>query len=184
MKANDENRRALEKDFEEFFVANYSRFYYYALRYIPDSETCKDLVSDSFHFMWERIETFRMDTALTYMYTHLQHLCIDYLRRQGRQEDYKHSYLSMLKEWNSNDWRESEDRIRVIMRLIEDLPPLTRTVMEECYLYKKMYREVAALTGLSESGVRKHVMKGLAVIRRHFAVTYKKGGSTSDQNAD
>lgn len=184
MRANDTHRKALEKDFEDFFTANYSRFYYYALRYIPDAEVCKDLVSDTFHFMWERIDTFRMDTALTYMYTHLQRLCIDHLRRQDRQASNENDYLSMLREWNSNDWRESEERIRTIMQLIREMPPLTRTVMEECYIHKKMYREVAALTGLSESGVRKHVMKGLDTIRRHFSITYKKGSGNSDQNTD
>lgn len=180
MKVKQGNKELLEKEFEEFFQANYSRFYYYALRYIPDSETCKDLVGDSFQFMWERIETFRMDTALTYMYTHLHHLCIDYLRRQEKLEDNKLSYLSMLREWNDDDRRESEARIVVIMRLIEEMPPLTRTVMEQCYVYKKMYREVAQLTGLSESGVRKHVMKGLNIIRQYFSVKYKKGGNYSD----
>lgn len=86
----------------------------------------------------------------------------------------------MLREWNDDDWRESEARIVTIMRLIEEMPSLTRTVMEQCYVYKKMYREVAQLTGLSESGVRKHVMKGLNIIREHFSVKYKKGGNSSD----
>ena len=180
MKVKQGDRESLEKEFEKFFQANYSRLYYYALRYIPDSETCKDLVCDSFHYMWERIETVRMDTALTYMYTHIHHLCIDYLRRQEKLEDNKLSYLSMLREWNDDDRRESEARIATIMRLIEEMPSLTRTVMEQCYIYKKMYREVAQLTGLSESGVRKHVMKGLNIIREHFSVKYKKGGNGGD----
>ena len=93
---------ALKNEFEQFFKENYSRLYYYALRYIPDSEICKDLVSDSFHFMWERIETFRVDTALTYMYTHVQHLCIDYIRRSEMKEANVPSYLSMLQEWNAS----------------------------------------------------------------------------------
>ena len=114
--------------------------------------------------MWERIETFRTDTALTYMYTHVQHLCIDYIRRSEMKEANVPSYLSMLKEWNATDWQESEERIQTIMRLIEKMPSVTREVMEQCYLYKKKYREVAALTGLSESGVRKHIMKGLDII--------------------
>ena len=101
---------ALKNEFEQFFRENYSRLYYYALRYIPDSEICKDLVSDSFHFMWERIETFRVDTALTYMYTHVQHLCIDYIRRSEMKEANVPSYLSMLQEWNASDRQESEEK--------------------------------------------------------------------------
>lgn len=168
---------ALKNEFEQFFKENYSRLYYYALRYIPDSEICKDLVSDSFHFMWERIETFRVDTALTYMYTHVQHLCIDYIRRSEMKEANVPSYLSMLQEWNASDRQESEERIKIIMRLIENMPPTTRLVMEQCYLYKKKYKEVAEMTGLSESGVRKQIMKGLDTIRSFFSVKYKKGSN-------
>jgi len=168
---------ALKSDFERFFKENYSRLYYYALRFIPDAEICKDLVSDSFRFMWERIDTFRADTALTYMYTHVQHLCIDYIRRSEMKEANMPSYLSMLREWNASDWQESEERIKVIIRLIEGMPPSTRQVMEQCYLYRKKYREVAEMTGLSESGVRKQVMKGLDIIRSYFSVKYKKGSN-------
>ena len=92
MKKRDED--ILRKNFENFFRENYARFYYYALRFIPEKEACKDLVSDTFSFMWERIENMQMDTALTYMYTHLQRLCIDYLRKQERTESNKQSYLS------------------------------------------------------------------------------------------
>ena len=164
----------LKDKFEKLFKENYSSLYYYALHFIPDSEICKDLVSDTFYFIWENIETLRVETAKVYMYTHLQRLCIDYLRRLGMIAGKTESYLAMLREWDENDWRESEERIQIIMRLIEQMPTLTRTIMEQCYIYKKKYIEVAEMTGLSESGVRKHVMKGLNIIRQYFSVKYKK----------
>ncbi len=122
----------------------------------------------------------QMDTALTYMYTHLQRLCIDYLRKQERTESNKQSYLSEVRNWNGAEDREKEERIKTIMRLIEQMPPQTRSIMEQCYLEKKTYREVALLTGLTESGVRKHIMKGLNTIREYFSVNYKKGEKSSN----
>lgn len=178
MKTREED--ILRKNFEIFFRENYARFYYYALRFIPEEEACKDLVSDTFSFMWERIENMQMETALTYMYTHLQHLCIDYLRKQERTESNKQSYLSEARYWNGTEDREKEERIKTIMRLIEQMPPQTRSIMEQCYLEKKTYREVALLTGLTESGVRKHIMKGLNTIREYFSANYKKGEKNSN----
>lgn len=178
MKKREED--ILRKNFENFFRENYARFYYYALRFIPEEEACKDLVSDTFSFMWERIENMQMDTALTYMYTHLQRLCIDYLRKQERTENNKQSYLSEVRNWNGAEEREKEERIKTIMRLIEQMPPQTRSIMEQCYLEKKTYREVALLAGLTESGVRKHIMKGLNTIREYFSVNYKKGEKSSN----
>ncbi len=167
-----------EELFEKFFTDNYTRLYYHALHFIPDKEVCKDLVNDTFHHMWERIHTLRVDTALTYTYTHLQRLCIDYLRRMEMMKTKEQAYLKMMSEWNDDaHWMESEERIRTIMRLVERMPPLTRTIMEQCYVCKKKYKEVAEEVGLSESGVRKHIMKGLTILRNHFSVKYKKGGS-------
>lgn len=114
------------------------------------------------------------------MYTHLQRLCIDYLRKQERTENNKQSYLSEVRNWNGAEEREKEERIKTIMRLIEQMPPQTRSIMEQCYLEKKTYREVALLTGLTESGVRKHIMKGLNTIREYFSVNYKKGEKNSN----
>lgn len=178
MKKREED--ILRKNFEDFFRENYSRFYYYALKFIPEEETCKDLVSDTFSFMWERIDSMQMETALTYMYTHLQRLCIDYLRKQERTESNKQSYLSEIRYWNSKEHHEREERIQTIMQLIKQMPALTRSIMEQCYLEKKTYREVAQQTGLTESGVRKHIMKGLNIIREYFSVKYKKGEGNSN----
>lgn len=171
-----ESDESLRNTFEQFFKDYYSCLYYYALRYIPDEEVCKDLVSDSFHHLWENIDTFRPDTALTYMYTHVRYLCIDYIRHSNMAEAHIPSYLTMLREWNDDDRHESEERILTIMHLIEEMPENTRFVMEQCYLHKKKYCEVAEMMGVTESAVRKHIMKGLNLIRTHFSVKYKKGG--------
>lgn len=163
-----------KEEFEQFFQESYSVLYYYALRYIPNPEICKDIVSESFYYMWQRIDTFRADTALTYMYTHVHNLCIDYLRYTERKNAHINSYLHMLREWNSEEQKESENRIKTIMKLIEEMPPQTRRIMEQCYVDKKHYKEVAEEEGLSESGVRKHIMRGLDTIRNYFFVKYKK----------
>ena len=147
---------------------------------VEDDTTEEELNELAEQFMWERIENMQMDTALTYMYTHLQRLCIDYLRKQERTENNKQSYLSEVRNWNGAEEREKEERIKTIMRLIEQMPPQTRSIMEQCYLEKKTYREVALLTGLTESGVRKHIMKGLNTIREYFSVNYKKGEKNSN----
>lgn len=163
-----------KEQFETFFKENYSCLYYYALHLIPDVELCKDIVGESFFYLWQHIHDFRPETARTYMYTHVHNLCIDHIRRVKRRAVHTVSYLKMLQEWNTEEYKESERRITVIMGIISQLPPLTRSIMEKCYIEKKQYCEVAQEVNLTESGVRKHVMKGLDVIRQHFSVKYKK----------
>lgn len=174
---NRETTEYLHKEFEKFYKENFSRFYYYALSLIPQEEICKDVVSDSFHYLWERIDSFQPQTARTYMYTHVHHLCIDHLRHAQIEEKHAESYLNMLLEWNDEEHQESEERIAIIIKMIDEMQEPTHTIMEQCYLYKKKYREVSVMVGLSESGVRKHIMKGLEIIRAFFNVKYKKGSN-------
>ena len=171
------NKEYLRKEFEKFYKENYSRFYYYALSLIPDDEICKDLVNDSFHYLWEHIDSFQPQTARKYMFTHVHHLSIDHIRHVKMEENNREAYLNMVREWNDREHRESEERIRIIIKLMDEMQEPTHTIMNQCYLHKKKYREVAEMVGLSESGVRKHIMKGLDIIRAYFKVNYKKGSN-------
>lgn len=166
--------RSQEEIFERLFKENYTRLYYYALGFIPDPETCKDIVSESFRLLWERFDSIKQETVLSYMFTHVHNLCIDYLRHQEVKNLYAASYLKITSEMSSNDWNEEEEKMDRILKIIDTLTPQTRFVLEQCYLDKKKYKEVAEVMGLTESGVRKHIMKGLSAIRDDFSVKYKK----------
>lgn len=165
----------LEENFKNFFKENYNRFYYYALRFIRDTEICRDIVSDSFQYMWERRDNIVFETARSYMYSHVHHLCIDYLRKEKMKENNADKYLTFILGQSQEELQEQEERIEKIMDIIKALPPTTQKVMELCYFERKKYKEAALILELSESGVRKHIMKGLSKIREEFSVNYKKG---------
>lgn len=58
---------------------------------------------------------------------------------------------------------------------MEAMPPRTKFIIEQCYFENKKYDEVAEILGLSCDGIRKNIMKGLALLRNAFSVNYKKG---------
>jgi RNA polymerase sigma-70 factor (ECF subfamily) len=163
--------------FENFFRENYSRLYYYALHFIPDSEICKDIVSDAFRHLWEKAEDVVPQTVLSYMFTYVRNQCIDHIRHSHVEDSYVNEHLNLVSEMDDDAWEDTEGRIEKIMQIIDNLPPLTRLVMEQNYLHRKKYKEIAEMIEISESGVRKHVMKGLEIIRKEFSVNYKKGGN-------
>lgn len=45
----------------------------------------------------------------------------------------------------------------------------TRHILEECYVRRKKYQEVADELNISVSAVRKHIVKALSVLRKEFA---------------
>ena len=66
-------------DFERLYKENYTRLYYYAYRFIPDAETCKDIVNDVFEKAWTNFDNLKPETASTYLYIQTRNKCIDYL---------------------------------------------------------------------------------------------------------
>lgn len=166
-----------EKFFEKFFKENYSRLYYYALNFIPDSEICKDIVSDVFRHLWEKSDNIIPETILSYMYTRTRNLCIDHIRHNEVVDSYLNEHMKMASEMDDEAWMETEERIQRVMDILETLPPMTRFIMEQNYLQRKKYKEIAEMTEMTESGVRKHIMKGLNLIRKEFSVNYRKGGN-------
>lgn len=165
--------------FENFFRENYSRLYYHALNFIPDPEICKDIVSDAFRHLWEKREFIVSKTILSYMYTRVRNLCIDHIRHSEVEDGYVLDRMHLSSEMDDDSWTETEERIKTVIEIIETLPESTRFVMEQKYLHGKKYVEIAEEMKMTESGVRKHIMKGLDIIRKHFSVNYKKGGNQS-----
>lgn len=174
-------RKSKEKMVEEFFKENYSRLYYYALHFIQDSETCKDIVSDSFKLLWEKFDSIKKETILTYMFTLVRNSCIDHIRHTKVENSYLDFHINYI-ETDEADWKRTEKRIQQVMQIIETLNPQTKFIMEQKYIHKKKYKEIAEIVGLTESGVRKHIMKGLDTIRQFFSVKYKKGGNQNKTN--
>ena len=52
---------------------------------------------------------------------------------------------------------------------METLAPRTRLVLQECYIHKKKYKEVAAEMEISVNAVKKHIVKALKTIREEIA---------------
>ena len=54
---------------KEFFESYFSLFLQFALKYIPDEETCKDIVQEAFIKYWRQENNFNDEIALkTYLY--------------------------------------------------------------------------------------------------------------------
>lgn len=60
---------------------------------------------------------------------------------------------------------EIEERMRVVREYIDQLPPKTKLVLEECYFNKKKYKEVASALDVSTNAVKKHIVKALSLLR-------------------
>ena len=159
--------------FEQLYKEHYARLYYYAFRFITDEEMCKDIVNDVFEKAWQNFGKLKPETASAYLYAQVRNLCIDHLRHQQVEEQYAEFYRTVSEEDLDTSPDEREERIRRIEAFIEQLKDPTKTILKECYYEKKKYQQVAEDFGMSTSGVKKHIMKALKMLREEFGIRKK-----------
>ncbi len=154
------------KEFEEFFKENYSKIYYLALSLLHDDETARDIVSDSFEYLFTHNSHLQVAEACNYLFVSVRHRCADYHRKQAVHQRYSSyiNYTSKKVEDAIGFW-EHEEQVGQILKLMEQLSPRTHDILEAHYLKGKKYSEVAVEFGISESAVKKHVMQALKFFR-------------------
>lgn len=149
-------------EFERFFKENYSKIYYLALSLVHDDEVARDIVADSFEYLFSH---HAKAEACNYLFVIVRNRCSDFYRKQAVHQRYS-QYISYTSEKvEIADWLEHDDKVETIRRLMGHLTPRTRQILEAHYLQGKKYSEVAAELEISESAVKKHIMQALKLFR-------------------
>ena len=161
-------------EFEGFFKENYSKIYYLALSLLHDEEAARDIVSDSFEYLFTHNSQLQKNDACNYLFVSVRHRCADYYRKQAVHQRYS-NYIAYTSERveDSMGFLEHEEQVGQILKLMKYLSPRTRAIMEAHYLNGKKYSEVAEEFGISESAVKKHVMQALKFFREKLSFNKK-----------
>ena len=155
------NERADTSFFEQFFKENYSLFYFTAYHLLEDDELSRDIVGECVELLWRNRRSEDASEWRSFMYRSIRNKCIDHLRHEAVKKKYIAFYLAMTPE-EEEDADEEEERIEMVMRRIDELPPLPRRVLEMCYFER--YQEVADELQISTSYVKKLIMKALSLL--------------------
>lgn len=159
-------------DFELFFKENYTHFYFFAFHILEDEEACRDIVSDSFEYVWHNYRTLDVANWRNYIYSYIRNKCVDYIRHQEVQKRYADFYMQLMQEEQRLDEADCE-RLDQIKEVMADLPSPIQTVLHENFMNGKTYKEIAAEAGVSESMIKKRMAKAICLIRDRIAKKYK-----------
>lgn len=171
-----------KKTFDRIFADNYQRLYLYALHITGDTEQSRDIVSDVFTSLWKNISSLHMDTLNAYLLTGVRNRCVDSLRHNILVSQYSEEYLHTATEFYS-DYSEEMEKDELVKEMLAQLPPLTRDILEKCYLYKMKYAEVAEELHISPDTVKKHISKALRMLKELYTERKKAGGRTPSANS-
>lgn len=153
-----------EKAFEELFRKNYSRAFYYALDWVGDEETAKDVAGDCFGEMWKQYDRLAGMELEPYLFRMVKNRCLNVLKHRAVEAGYRdEAMLKMELIEEDGDWH--EEMLEKVDEAIDALNPQTRRVLELCYFQGKKYAEAAEVLGISANTVHKHISKAMAFLR-------------------
>ena len=155
--------------FEEFFKANFERFYCYALHLLNDEECSRDIVYDALEDVWQNYSDEAVDNWFRYTMSTVRNRCLDYIRHQAVHQRYADFFVHAVEHQTEISDHEEDTRLLAIRQIMETLAPRTRLVLQEGYIHKKKYKEVAAEMEISVNAVKKHIVKALKTIREEIA---------------
>lgn len=151
--------------FEDLFKTNFHQLYVHAYSWVNDEECAKDIVHDSFCYLWEHFEHYAdQANLLPLLYTIVKSRSIDYIR----QSQAKERYLQEQKQEEAittDDYEDYDDRVSKAIQAIKKLPSQTRRVFIECVLHHKTYKETGELLGISPLTVKTLMSRALKSIR-------------------
>ena len=163
-----------QSKFDSIFSTYYVQLYYFVFHIINDMEASKDIVSDAFEHVWLNIETLEEETIKSYLYTYVKNKSIDFLRHQSIHEKCLKFYSELNLKYVETEYVELDEQMLAIRAAMTKLTPHTRHILEECFIQRKQYKEVAEELNISVSAVRKHIVKSLKVIREECLKSMNK----------
>lgn len=141
------------------------------LRMVNQAEDAEDLCQDVFLRVFRDIKSFRGDAKLsTWIGSIAYNVCIDYIRKKGREKVYPTDDLSPVMSGigtpeDTTGRMNRADMKAIVHGVIAALPVQYRTVITLYHLDECSYREIAEITGMPEGTVKSYISRAREIIR-------------------
>lgn len=157
-----------ESSFEQLFRNEFKGLCFFALRYVREMETAKEIVQDTFISLWEKRGSIDMEKSVkSYLTTSIKNKCYNYLRNSK-----KFNNDLLIDEVPDGEFSceinepliENELKAR-ISSAIEELPVKCREVFLLSRYENLKYYEIAIKLGISVKTVETQMSKALQHMR-------------------
>jgi RNA polymerase sigma factor (sigma-70 family) len=137
--------------------------YRFILKNVRDPDAAKDIVQDTFEKIWMKVNDVESTNAKSYLFTTGYRTMIDYLRRTSK-------LVAMTDEADvkTNDFNAYNGLKEILNAAIERLPAQQRSALMLRDYEGYDYREIAAITGLSESQVKVYIFRARQFLKGYI----------------
>lgn len=136
----------------------------HALSFVRDEEEAKDIVTDVYEYVWRNFNKLDVSVSLRpLLYKLTRSRSLDFLRREKSKEKFLAYQATLSAE--EEEYKDQEELIEKVMKVIESMPGQTATVFRKCFIERKKYQQAADELNISINTVRWHINKAMSLLR-------------------
>lgn len=166
--------KIVAKDLECLFRENYSHYFYYALSFVDDSDIAKDIIGEVFLAVWRNHEHISKERLNSYIYISIRNKSVTQVRHSQMQVNMTEFSKLMNLEEPEEEWRRKEEQIMEVEKIVQEMAPRTRYILEQFYYRHRTYKDVADELGITTDGIKKQLVKAMTILRGHFNINKHK----------
>lgn len=156
--------------FEQLFREYFTPLSYFALGYVNDLDTAKEVVQEVFINLWNKKDSIKSDKSVkAYLYTSVRNRCLNYIRDHKKFRSYvldvEIEDTEIFVENNSLTQEETQIKIH---QAIDKLPEKCKEVFRLSRFDELKYKEIAEKLGISIKTVEVQISKALKILRKEL----------------
>ncbi len=137
--------------------------YRFVVKNLKNDMASSDVIQDTFEKLWMKLEEVSALKVKSYLFTSAYHTMIDYIRKEKRYIDVNPVHMLEL---SGND--QYSDLGEVLERAVQNLPEDQKAVVMLRDYEGYSYREIAEITGLSESQVKVYIYRARVYLKAYI----------------
>jgi len=139
--------------------------------YCPNKEDRDDLAQEIIYNLWKSFSSYKSEFKFsTWMYRIALNVAISFYRKeQNKRRRITYSENLLVFEDDSSPNTEEEKNLRLLLKFIGELKEIDKSVIL-LYLGKKSYKEIAEITGITESNVATKISRIKDKLKTNFLI--------------
>src|SRR5215468_9428003 len=152
--------------FDEIMVRYERQIYRICYRFVENREDAMDLAQEVFIKAFEHLATFRRESSLkTWLYRIAMNHCINHVKKHSQEFVEVNENIGSVRASVQSQLEEREKREH-FRRLVKQLPPKQKAILELRIHEQLSYEEIARISGRSVSTIKASVFFALEKLRK------------------
>ncbi|MBO5267877.1 MAG: sigma-70 family RNA polymerase sigma factor [Muribaculaceae bacterium] len=151
-------------DIEQLFKSHYAQMYRLATALLHDDDLARDIVHDVFASLLDGHTSLHVSGG--YLLKAVRNRCLNHIRDCEIHQRIANRYFLGDEEYDSERWPDDETVARIYSLIHNDISLQAKRVIELRFSDGMSFARIAAVIGISETAVYRHLSNALKIIRK------------------